>query len=73
VLPFTVPQAGIEEQLEAWIQGIIKSNDNLVTALERLRASYNAMRAGKLVTNADQILAQVETALTEAARAKNVV
>jgi hypothetical protein len=73
VLPFALPEASIEAQLEAWVDGIKESNDQLVAALERLRDSYKAMMAGGSVTDAEEILVVVEAALKNARRAKNVV
>jgi uncharacterized protein (DUF2342 family) len=73
VLQFAVPQDAIEAQLEAWVVGLIKSNRELAAALERIRDSYTGMMAGESVTDAEQILAAVEAALTQAEKAKNVV
>jgi hypothetical protein len=73
VLPFAVPQDTIEAQLEAWVTGIIQSNDALAAALERIRDSYKGMMAGESVIDAEQILATVEGALKQAEKAKNVV
>jgi hypothetical protein len=73
-LEFAVPQEIIERQLEGWVRGVLDSNDELAAALERLRDSYCAMLAGKKpVKDDDEILAQVEAALTQAEKAKNVV
>jgi hypothetical protein len=73
VLEFAVPQEGIERQIEDWLQRIVESNDELVVVVERLRDSYRALLAGKRVKDDDEILAQVEAALQNAAKAKNIV
>jgi hypothetical protein len=73
VLPFALPEAAIEAQLEAWVAGIKGSNDKLVAALERIRDSYKTMMAGGSVTDAEEILVAVEAALKNAEKAKNVV
>lgn len=73
ILPFALPQDTIEAQLEAWVAGIVKSNEDLVAALERLRGSYEAMIAGESVTESEELLVAVEEALMKAEKAKNVV
>jgi hypothetical protein len=73
VLEFAVPQEGIERQIEDWLQRIVESNDELVVVVERIRDSYRALLAGKPVKDNDEILAQVETALQNAEKAKNIV
>jgi hypothetical protein len=73
VLEFAVPREVIEAQLENWLKGTVKSNDELATALKRLRDSYCALLAGKTVKDDDEILMQVEAALTQADKAKKVV
>ncbi len=62
----------IQEQTEGRIRGLVQSNDDLATALERLWESYNQLLAGKPVKNVDELWAQGKEALTKAARAKNV-
>lgn len=52
---------------------IAASNEELVVALERLRDMCNAMIAGSSVTNAGEILALVEVALKNAAKAPAVI
>ena len=73
VLEFAVPQEVIERQIEDWLQRIVESNDELVAVMERIRDSYRALLAGKPVKDDDEILAQVETALQNAAKAKTIV
>lgn len=70
VLEFTVPQSGIGPQLVSWVRGLVKSNNELVPALERLRRSYNMLLAGKAVTDAEEVLWQVEGALKSAEAAR---
>ena len=72
VPPPAVPQGVIQGQIEARIQELAQSNDDLATALERLRDSYSQLLAGKPVKNVDEVWAQGEAALRKAAKAKNV-
>jgi hypothetical protein len=67
-----VPQEIVQEQTEGRIQGLLQSNDDLATALERLWESYNQLLTGKPVKNVDEVWAQGKAALRNAARAKNV-
>jgi hypothetical protein len=67
-----VPQEIVQEQTEGRIQGLVQSNDDLATALERLWESYNQLLAGKPVKNVDEVWAQGKAALRNAAGAKNV-
>jgi hypothetical protein len=73
VLQFALPKEAIEAQLETWIAGIAANNEELVVALERLRDMCNAMIVGGTVTNASEVLAQVEVALKNAAKAQTVI
>jgi hypothetical protein len=66
------PQEIVPEDTEGRIRGLVQSNDDLATALERLWESYNQLLAGKPVKNVDELRAQGKAALTKAARAKNV-
>ena len=66
------PQENIQEQTEGRIRGLVRSNDDLATALERLWESYNQLLAGKPVKNVDELWAQGKAALSKAAIAKNV-
>ena len=61
-----------QEQTEGRIQGLVQSNDDLATALERLWESYNQLLAGKPVKNVDELWAQGKAALTKAANARDV-
>ena len=62
------PTTQQEPDLEAnnLIHRIIDSKDNLLTALEVLRDSYNVILAGTSSRDADEILAQAESALQQA-------
>ena len=73
VLEFTMPGDGIGPQLVSWVRGVVKSNDELVLALTRLRRSYKVLLAGKPDTDAEVVLWQVEGALQEAERSKNLL
>jgi hypothetical protein len=63
VLEFPVPHGGIGSELLHWIQGVVRSSNELVPALERLRLSYKVLRAGKHVTDSEVILWQVDEVL----------
>jgi hypothetical protein len=67
-----VPQEIVPDQNEGRIQGLVQSNDDLATALERLWESYNQLLVGKPVKNVDEVWAQGKAALMSAARARNV-
>ncbi len=73
VLPFSLPKQGVEDQIETWIRGVLRSNDDLVNALVRLRDSYRTTLVGESVNDEDEILAQVQAALEGAAKAKIIV
>lgn len=55
-----VPEAVAQD----WSLRILETRDNLENALEYLRDEYNAMLAGESITSADEILARVETILS---------
>ncbi len=70
ILPFTAPQASIEGKLEKWFRGVIQSNRDLMTALERLAAQYEKL-AIKPLNEADQaVLLAVQITLNEARNAQ---
>jgi hypothetical protein len=71
VPPPALPQGVIQRQ-EARIQELAQSNDDLATALERLRESYSQLLAGKPVRNVDEVWEQGDAALRKAAKAKDV-
>jgi hypothetical protein len=73
LLTLPVPQDDVETQLLIWIRGVVQSNHALVGALKPLRNSYKALLAGKSVTDAEEILWQVEVALLDTERSKNVL
>jgi hypothetical protein len=66
------PQEIIQDETEGRIRGLVQSNDDLATALERLWESYHQLLAGKPVKNVDELWAQGKEALSKAAKAKNV-
>jgi hypothetical protein len=71
VLPFVAPKASVEGKLEAWFRGVIQSNLDLMTALERLSDSYKGLLANKTLTEADQaILLSVQITLNNARNAQ---
>jgi hypothetical protein len=73
ILPFVVPQAAMEGKLEKWFRGVIQSNHDLTTALERLRDSYRELLANKPLTEADQaVLLAVQITLTNARNARTL-
>ncbi len=72
VLPFVVPEAALEGKLEKWFRGIIQSNYDLMTALERLRDSYER-QAKKPLTEADRaVLLAVQITLRNAKNARTL-
>jgi hypothetical protein len=73
ILPFIAPRTEIETPLEAWFHGIVQSNHDLTSTLKRLRDCCSEMLSGKVVINPDELLAQVETTLRNAERARNLV
>jgi hypothetical protein len=66
VLSFPIPEKTTDNQTDNVIFRILESKDSLMTALEHLRDSYNAMMVGKPLENADEILTQAESALQQA-------
>jgi hypothetical protein len=72
VLPFVAPEAALEGKLEKWFRGVIQSNYDLVTALERLRDSYER-QARKPLTEADRaVLMAVQVTLRNAKNARTL-
>jgi hypothetical protein len=71
VLEFTAPHASVEGQLEKWFRGVMKSNHDLIFALERLRDSYRGLLGQKVISEADQaVLLAVEITLQNARNAR---
>jgi hypothetical protein len=66
LLSFPIPEKTTDNQTDHLICRILQSNDSLMTVLEHLRDSYNAMKVGKTLENADEILTQAESALQQA-------
>jgi hypothetical protein len=73
VLELALPVDDIGPQLVRWVRGVVKSHDELVLALTRLRRSYKVLLAGKPGTDVEEVLWQVEGALQRAERSKNVL
>jgi hypothetical protein len=71
LLEVAVPE-DVERQLVNWIREVAVSNNELVDALNRLRLSYKVLLAGEPVTDAQEILRQVEGALRSADKAKDM-
>jgi len=70
LLSFPTLQQNLESPVENWIHRLVETKDNLVSALELLRISYNAMQAGKPIMEAEKILEQVEGILKHAEKVK---
>jgi hypothetical protein len=71
VLQFATPQASVEGELEKWFRGAMKSNHDLVFALERIRDSYKQLLGERPVTEANQaVLLAVEITLRDARNAR---
>jgi hypothetical protein len=71
VVQFAMPQPSREDQLEKWFRGVMQSNRDLVTALERLRDSYKVLLTKRPVSEADHaILKAVEIILNSAKNAQ---
>jgi hypothetical protein len=66
LLSFPIPEKTTGNQTDHLIFRILQSNNSLMTALEHLRDSYNAIKVGKTLENADEILTQAESALRQA-------
>jgi hypothetical protein len=67
ILSFPTTQQKPDSAANDLIHRIMDSKDNLLTALEVLRDSYNMILAGTSLRDADEILAQAEAALQQAA------
>jgi hypothetical protein len=63
LIALPVTQESIETQLALWVRELVQRNSKLVPALERLRCSYSLLQTGKPVTDAEDVLWQVERAL----------
>jgi hypothetical protein len=70
LLSFPTVKQNPESPVENWIHRLVETKDNLVSALELLRISYNAMQAGKPIMEAEKILEQVEGILKHAEKVK---
>jgi hypothetical protein len=72
VLEFETPQEVVDAQLENMIQRVFKSNDELVAALKRLRDSWEHILKGEAITDAGALQQQVDIALENAAKPRNI-
>jgi hypothetical protein len=71
LLQFVTDEPSPEGQLEKWFLGVMQSNRDLITALERLRDSYKSLLADKVLSDADQaVLLAVEITLRNARNAR---
>jgi hypothetical protein len=61
-----------EMKLVNWVRAVAESNNELVHALNRLRVSYKVLLSGESVTDAPEILKEVEDALSGAAKVKDL-
>jgi hypothetical protein len=60
-------QGDVERNLQKWFRGIVQSNHDLATALERLRDSCQELLVGRPISNAHQaVLIGVEITLRDA-------
>jgi hypothetical protein len=60
-------QEVVERNLQEWFRGIVQSNHDLATALERLRDSYQDLLLGRPISNAHRaVLIGVEITLRNA-------
>ena len=73
VLAFAPPQSSTEGKLEKWFRGVIQSNHDLVTALERLSDSYKGLLGEKPLTERDQaVLLAAQITINNARNAQNL-
>ena len=71
ILHFATPQVSTEGELEKWFRGVMQSNHDLISALERLRDSYKGLLVQKSITEADHaVLMAVEITLRNARNAR---
>jgi hypothetical protein len=71
VIQFAPPQVSPEGELEKWSRGVMRSNHDLISALERLRDSYKGLLTQKTLTEADHaVLLAVEITLKDARNAR---
>jgi hypothetical protein len=70
-LPFVMPQAPIEGQPDKWFRGVIQTNHDLLTVLERRRDSYKGLSAKKAFSEAGHaVLVDVAITLSSAKNAQ---
>jgi hypothetical protein len=68
LLLFLAPTAVPGSPAENWSLRILETKDNLTSALEFLRITYNEMLASRPVKSVDEVLARVETILRNDAK-----
>jgi hypothetical protein len=56
ILKFAPPQPTAEGKLEKWFRGVVQSNQDLMTALERLSDSYKELLGDKPLSEKDQVV-----------------
>lgn len=73
VLAFVPPAPSMEGKLERWFRGIVQSNLDLMTALERLSDSYRTLLGDTPLTERDEaVLQAVEITLNNARNAQTL-
>ena len=70
ILQFAAPQPSHEGELEAWFRGVMRSNHDLVFALEKLRDSYQELMLKRPTESDDAVLKTVEVTLRNARNAR---
>jgi hypothetical protein len=68
LLLFPASTAVPDSPADNWSLRILKTKDNLTSALEFLRIAYNEMLAGRPVKSVDEVLARVEAILRNDAK-----
>jgi hypothetical protein len=66
------PESAIEHQLDEWIKQVSEANNELATALYRLKDCFELLLEGQRIADAKEVLSQVERALESACMARNV-
>ncbi len=62
------PESAVEHQLDEWIKQVFEANNELATALYRLKDSFERLLAGQKIADANEVLSQVERAFASMAR-----
>src|SRR5579862_689649 len=53
------PESAIEDQLGKWIKQVSEANDELATALYRLKDCFELLLAGQRIADAKEVLSEV--------------